>query len=241
MNKIKLIIRGGFDGQSPVPQAPTFRLVEGWSEAELAAPAGIFPAGLWGQVPAGDPYVLHASILTVAPITPQTFIEVQTGEPTQVRARYTPSADNMRLTLVRPSDMIRVFTPPQGLVKLELLVESIGGVNELGSRLYEWSDALSRSNEQGARVARFTADTGLSAWVGKLHVIYDSANPGNITLPPRMLVPLDAVLTVTRKGPGVPTLHAAAGDSFAGGVVAQMIQRSGIIMNNGEQWTWVAD
>jgi hypothetical protein len=107
MNKIKLIIRGGFDGQSPVTQAPTFRLVEGWSEAELAAPAGIFPAGLWGQVPAGDPYVLHASILTVAPITPQTFIEVQTGEPTQVRARYTPSADNMRLTLVRPSDMIR--------------------------------------------------------------------------------------------------------------------------------------
>jgi hypothetical protein len=56
-----------------------------------------------------------------------------------------------------------------------------------------------------------------------------------------VIVPLDAVLTVTRRGPGIPTLHAAAGDSFAGGVIAQMIQRSGIIMNNGEQWTWVAD
>jgi hypothetical protein len=241
MNKIKLIIRGGFDGQSPVTQAPTFRLVEGWNEAEVQGPVGILPAGLWGQVPAGDPYVLHASILTVAPLTPQTFIEVQTGEPTQVRARYTPGAENMRLTLVRPSDKIRVFTPPQGLVKLELLVESIGGVNELGSRLYEWSGALFRSSDLGVRVARFTTDVGLSAWLGKLHVIYDSVDPGNVNLPPRSLVPLDAVLTVTRRGPGVPTLHAAAGDSFAGGVIAQMIQRSGIIMNNGDQWTWVAD
>lgn len=241
MNKIKLIIRGSFDGQTPVAQAPTFRLVEGWNEAELTGPAGILPAGLWGQVPAGDPYVLHASVLTVAPITPQTFIEVQTGEPTHVRARYTPSADNMRLTLVRPSDKIRVFTPPQGLVKLELLVESIGGVNELGSRLYEWSDALTRSRDTGVRTLRVEAGLTLPGWLGTMHVIYDSANPGNVTLPPRVLVPLDAVLTVTRRGPGIPTLLAAAGDSFAGGVIAQMIQRSGIIMNNGEQWTWVAD
>ena len=54
-------------------------------------------------------------------------------------------------------------------------------------------------------------------------------------------MPLDAVLTVTRKGVGIPTLHVTAGDTFAGGVVAQAIQRSGIVMNNGEQWTWVAD
>jgi hypothetical protein len=241
MNKIKLIIRGGFDGQTPVTQTPTFRLVEGWNEAELVAPAGILPAGLWGQVPAGDPYILHACLLTEQPIQPQMVIEVRTGAPTQVRAQYTPSADNMRLTLVRPSDQIRVLALEPGMVKLELLVESIGGVNELGSRLYEWSDALVRSRDTGVRVARLSADVALPGWLGTLHVIYDSANPGNITLPPRSLVPLDAVLTVTCKGPGVPTLHAAAGDSFAGGVVAQMIQRSGIIMNNGEQWTWVAD
>lgn len=241
MNKIKLIIRGGFDGQTPVTQAPTFRLVEGWSEAELQVPAGILPAGLWGQVPAGDPYVLHACLLTTQPIDPQTFIEVRTGAPTQIRAQYTPSADNMRLTLVRPSDELRVFTPPQGTVKLELLIESIGGVNELGSRLHEWSDAAFKARDTGVRVGRFTADAALPGWLGKLHLIYDSANAGSITLPTRSIVPLDAVLTVTRKGIGIPTLVAAAGDTFAGGAIAQAIQRSGFVMNNGEQWTWVAD
>jgi hypothetical protein len=241
MNKIKLITRGGFDGQTPVAQAPTFRLVEGWNEAELPTPVGILPAGLWGQVPAGDPYVLHACILTTQPLDPQTFIEVRTGAPNHTRAQYTPSADNVRLTLVRSSDEIRVFTPPQGTVKLELLVESIGGVNELGSRLHEWSDAVFRARDTGVRVARFTADAALPGWLGTLHVIYDSANPGNITLPARSIVPLDAVLTVTRKGVGMPTLQAAAGDTFAGGAIAQAIQRSGFIMNNGEQWTWVAD
>lgn len=241
MNKIKLIIRGGFDGVTPVAQPPTFRLVEGWNEAELQAPAGIFPAGLWGQVPAGDPYVLHACMLTTQPIDPQTFIEVRTGAPTHIRAQYTPTADNTRLTLVRPSDELRVFTPPQGIVKLELLVESIGGVNELGSRLHEWSDAAFRARDAGVRVAWFTADAALSSWLGTIHVVYDSANNGNITLPARSTVPIDAVLTITRKGAGLPTLLAAAGDSFAGNVVAQAIHRSAIVMNNGNQWTWVGD
>ncbi|MDC0716204.1 hypothetical protein [Nannocystis bainbridge] len=241
MNKIKLITRGGFDGQTPVTEKPVFKLVEGWNEAELTAPAGVLPAGLWGQVPAGDPYMLHACILTTQPLDPQTFLEVRTGAPTQIRAQYTPSADNTRLTLVRPSDELRVFTPPQALVKLELLIESIGGVNELGSRLREWSEAVFRARDTGVRVARFTASAALPGWLGTLHVIYDSVNVGTITLPTRSIVPLDAVLTVTRKGPGMPTLHAAAGDLFAGGAIAQAIQRSGIIMNNGEQWTWVAD
>ncbi|MFZ6181213.1 hypothetical protein [Nannocystis pusilla] len=241
MNKIKLITRGGFDGQTPVTEKPVFKLVEGWNEAELTAPAGVLPAGLWGQVPAGDPYMLHACILTTQPLDPQTFLEVRTGAPTQIRAQYTPSADNTRLTLVRPSDELRVFTPPQALVKLELLIESIGGVNELGSRLREWSEAVFRARDTGVRVARFTASAALPGWLGTLHVIYDSVNVGTITLPTRSIVPLDAVLTVTRKGPGMPTLHAAPGDLFAGGAIAQAIQRSGIIMNNGEQWTWVAD
>ncbi|SFF43849.1 hypothetical protein SAMN02745121_08861 [Nannocystis exedens] len=241
MNKIKLIIRGGFDGQTPVTQTPTFKLVEGWSEAELQGPAGILPAGLWGQVPAGDPYLLHACMLTTQPIDPQASVEVRTGAPTQVRARYHPSADNMRLTLVRPSDELRLVTSPQGIVKLELLIESIGGVNELGSRLYDWSQAAFNARDTGVRVARLTADASLPGWLGTLHVIYDSVNAANIALPARSIVPLDAVLTVTRKGPGLPTLHVAPGDSFAGNAIAQAIQRSGIIMNNGEQWTWVAD
>src|SRR5690606_27072186 len=127
-------------------------------------PTGLLPAGLWGQVPACDPYIMNASILTTEPLTAETFIEVQTGEPTHVRARYTPSADNRRFTLVCPSDRLRVFTPPQELVKLELLVESIGGVNELGTRMYQAYDAQLRTRDAGVRMLRITADLTLPAW-----------------------------------------------------------------------------
>ena len=236
MHKIKLIIRGGFDGQTPVTQAPTFRLVEGWSEAELEAPAGLFPAGLWGQVPAGDPYLVHACMLTTLPIDQQTIFEVQTGAPAQIRTQFTPSVDNTRLTLVRPSDTLKVATPPQNLVKLELLVESIGGTNELGSRLYEWANVAARPGE--VRIARLSQPATLAAWRGVLHLIYDSAAGANLTLPPRQTVPVDAVLTLTRRSGGLPTLIPAAGDSLAGGLGGLTIQRSAIVMNNGDQWTW---
>lgn len=237
MNKIKLIARD-FDGVTLVTQAPTFRLVEGWDEAELEGPAGILPAGLWGKVPAGDPYLLHACLLTTHPIDVQSVVEVRSGAPTQVRAQYMPSADNTRITLVRPSDQIRVFTPPQGLVKLELLVESIGGVNELGSRLHQWATAQAQAQSAGVRVANLTANATLAAWLGLLHIVYDSVNAGSITLPPRAVVPLDATLTISRKGAGVPTLIAAGGDTFAGGLANQTVTRSGIVMNNGTEWTW---
>ena len=240
MNKIKLIFRGGLDGQTPVTTPPTFRLHEGWNEAEITGPAGLLPAGLWGQVPAGDPYLLHVCMLTTLAIDPQTIFEVRTGAPTQLRAQYTPLAANTRINLVRPSDELRLFTPAQALVKVEFLVESIGGVNELGSRLHEWSEGA-RTRDTGARVAHFTSSATLSAWTGLIHVIYDSAADGTITLPPRTTVPLDAVLTFTRKGAGLPTLLISAGDSFAGNTNAQAIQRSAIVMNNGNQWTWVGD
>ncbi|MCY1004452.1 hypothetical protein OV079_02480 [Nannocystis pusilla] len=241
MNKLKFVVRGGFDGQTAVQQKPTFTLVEGWKQAEIQGPVGVLPAALWDEVPAGDPYILHACILTVQPIDPQALLEVRTGEPTQVRAHYQPSADNMRLTLVRPSDELRLVTSPQAQVKLELLVESIGGVNELGSRLYQWADSTLKARAAGVRTARFTGAATLPGWLGTFHVIYDSVNPGTLLLPARSVVPLDALLTVTRKGPGMPLLQAAPGDTFAGGAFAQAIQRSGFIVNNGEQWTWIAD
>jgi hypothetical protein len=238
MNKIKLIIRGGFDGQTPVTAAPSFRLVEGWNEAELTGPAGILPAGLWGQVPAGDPYLLHANLLTTLPMGVHTMFEVQTGAPTQVRAQYIPTAHNTQLTLVRPSDQLRIVTPQQNLVKLELLVESIGGVNELGSRLHQWADATERGRSTGVNVARVAANAPLPAWRGVLHIIYDDVVAGTVTLPPRVVVPLDAVMTFTRMGAGVPTIVPNGTETFAGGVNVQTVTRSGIIMNNGEQWTW---
>jgi hypothetical protein len=239
MYKIKLIFRGELDGQTPVTTTPpTFRLVEGWNEAEIATPSGLIPAGLWGQVPAGDPYLVHACMLTTQPIDPQVIFEIRSGVPIHSRVQFTPSADNTRITLVRPSDEFRLVAPPQALIKLELLIESIGGTNELGSRLHEWADAAYQSRDTGVRAVNFAGSAQLAAWLGKLHVIYDSAAGGNNTLPPRSTVPLDALLTVTRKAAGVPTLVAANGDTFAGGVPTQAVTRSAIVMNNGDQWTW---
>lgn len=239
MHKIKLIIQGaGLDGQTPVDAAPEFRLVEGWMQAELKGPAGILPAGLWGQVPPGDPYLLHASMLSTHPLGPQSFLEVQSGEPVTVRSQYTPTADNTRLVLVRPSDRLRLFTPAAPLVKVELLVESIGGTGELGTRLHDWATAVYQARDVGVRTARFQAPANLSAWIGTMHLIYDSPAAGPITLPPRSLVPTNAVLTITRASGGVPSIVPAAGDSLAGGLAALTVLRSAIMMNNGDQWTW---
>ena len=63
MNKIKLLARQ-LDGTTLVEQAPDFQLVEGWTQATLPSPAGVLPAGLWGKVPGGDPYLLHVNVLT---------------------------------------------------------------------------------------------------------------------------------------------------------------------------------
>ncbi|MEZ4437088.1 MAG: hypothetical protein R3F65_32225 [bacterium] len=237
MHKIKLIIAGGLDGQTLVEQAPSFRLREGWSEAEIAAPAGVFPAGLWGQVPAGDPYLLHASMLTTQPIDAQTIFEVMSGDPPHSRGRFTPGAENTRLSLVRPSDRLRVFAPPQALVKIELLIESIGGEGELGSRLWQWASA-SQAGGPEARTAYFGGSAKLSPWTGTIHVIYDSAQAGSITLPPRASVPMSAVLTITRRAGGVAGLLPSAGDSVAGGLNSIQVFRSAIVMNNGDEWTW---
>ena len=241
MYKIKLIIRGGFDGQTPIADAPTFRLREGWNETELTGPAGTFPAHLWGQVPAGDPYLVHACLLTTHPIDPQSSLEVRTGAPMNRRVQYTPTPDNTQLTLVRPSDLLRVVTPPQEVVKLELLVESIGGTNELGSRLYQWAQATAEARRTGVRVARFSQAAAITAWTGTMHVLYESAANGNLLLPPRAAVPLDAVLTVTRTSGGIPTVLPAAGEFLAGGLNSLAIQRSTILLNNGEQWTWAGE
>ena len=67
MNKIKLNVRQ-LDGVTLVEQAPEFQLVNGWTQATLPAAAGVLPAGLWGKVPGGDPYLLHVSVLTTGPL-----------------------------------------------------------------------------------------------------------------------------------------------------------------------------
>ncbi|SFF45737.1 hypothetical protein SAMN02745121_08974 [Nannocystis exedens] len=51
-------------------------------------------------------------------------------------------------------------------------------------------------------------------------------------------MPTDAVMTFTRKGGGVPTILPAAGETFGAGVNAQAVTRSGILMNNSEQWVF---
>ena len=111
-------------------------------------------------------------------------------------------------------------------------------MNELGSRLHDWSSAVYRTHDKGVRVGHFGQAATLSAWTGTLHLIYDSPDGANITLPPRSIVPLDVILTVTRRAVGLPSIIPAGGDKLAGGLNSLTVQRSAIVMNNGDVWTW---
>lgn len=238
MDKIKLVSRFGLDGATLVAEVPRFELEEGWLRGDLPNPAGIFPAGLWGKVPAGDPYLLHISVLTVGGIGPGDFFELQTSEPVQPRVQYAPTPSNTRLVLVRPSDRLRLQVAPQPDIRVELLVESIGGVNELGTRLHQWAASEREATSQRVQAARFTAAGAIPGWVGVLHVVYDSAINGALSLPSLATVPLNAMLTVTRRGAGQPTLVVQAGNSIAGGLPNINVTRSAILMNNGDEWTF---
>jgi len=238
MNKIKLLARQ-LDGVTLVEQAPTFQLVDGWAQASLPFPAGVLPAGLWGQVPGGDPYLLHVNVLTPAPLGAGEFFELQSGPPVQPRVQYRPTPSNVRIVLVRPTDRLRLVIAEQPELKVELLIESIGGVNELGSRLFDWAQAAQASAVQTATSAMLTGPAALPSWTGMLHVIHTSNNADVIMLPPRGLVPLDAMLTLTKRGIGTPVLKAAPGDTLSGGLPNFAVTRTLIVVNNGDEWAFV--
>lgn len=237
MEKIKLIIRGSLDGVTLAPMPTDLALVDGWTQGSLTSPVGILPASLWGKVPAGDPYLLHVNVLTTSALGTGDVFELQSGAPTQPRVQFVPSPGNTRLVLVRPTDRLRFIVAPQVAIVVELLIESIGGVNELGTRLAQWSEeSRAASASAGVRSVRVAVPTVLPAWMGLLHVIHDSVNPDVITLPNRSLVPLDAVLTFARKGIGVPLLTAGVGDTIARAQANQQVNRAVIVYNNGDEW-----
>ncbi|MBL9106459.1 MAG: hypothetical protein JNL82_36385 [Myxococcales bacterium] len=238
MEKVRLRARE-FNGETEYQGVPTFRQVDGWIEASLETPVGIVPAGLWGKVPGGDPYLLHVNVLTTVPLGPVDLFELQSGPPVQPREQYRPTPDNTELVLVRPTDRLRLKVSPQNPeIVVELLVESIGGTNELGSRLFGWAQA--RAASAAGKVGSLTMSMPgvIPAWTGQLHIIHDSANPDAITLPTRGLVPQDAMLTFTRKGAGTPVLTANAGDTLAGGLANFPVTRSVFVINNGDAWAF---
>ena len=238
MNKIKLRVRA-LDGETLVTQVPDFQLVEGWQQASLPHPAGILPAGLWGKVPGGDPYLLHVNVLTTTPLAGGDFFELQSGTPTQPRARFRPVPSNHQLLLVRPSDRLRLLVSEQEDIRVELLIESIGGVNELGSRMFDWARAAQVAAAPWATSAEITGPATISAWAGIFHLVHHSAGDDVVHLPPRGLIPLDAMMTFTRRGAGTPTLTAALGDTFSGGALAIDVTETIHLMNNGYDWSAV--
>ena len=238
MNKLKLLARE-LDGVTLVDQRPPLQLVDGWRQATLTSPAGILPAGLWGEVPGGDPYLLHINVLTSGPLAAGDFFELRSGPPSQPRRQFQPTPDNTVLLLVRPTDQLRLVVASQQAIAVELLIESIGGVNELGSRLYDWAQASQTSRTALVRSATITGATFIPAWTGLWHIIHNSANPDVVTLPPRGLVPLDATLTFTKRGIGTPVLTPSGNDTLSGGLAAFGVTRTVIVRNNGDEWAFV--
>jgi hypothetical protein len=238
MDKIRLRSRE-FDGVTVYPTVPSFRQVDGWIETSLEAPVGIVPAGLWGKVPGGDPYLLHINVLTTAPLAAGDVFELQSGPPVQPRMQYRPTPDNTEIVLVRPTDRLRMKIAPQNPeIVVELLAESIGGTNELGSRLFGWARPSAASSAGSTASLTLQGPGGIPAWTGQLHIIHDSGNADVVTLPTRGLVPLDAMLTFTRRGAGTPVLTANAGDFLAGGLANFPVTRSVFVINNGDAWAF---
>jgi hypothetical protein len=113
MENIESSPRFGFDGVT-IAAAPTdFALVDGWTQGTLTGPAGILPAGLFGKVPAGDPYLAHINVLSPDRSAAGDFFELQSGTPVQPRVQFVPSPDNTRLVLVRPTDRLRLSCRPR--------------------------------------------------------------------------------------------------------------------------------
>ncbi len=241
MDKTRLLVRQQLDGTTFVEQAPEFQLVNGWTQAALPAAAGVLPAGLWGKVPGGDPYLLHVSVLTTHPLAVGDLFELQSGPPTQPRRQYQPTPGNSIVVLVRPTDRLRFVVAAQQEIAVELLVESIGGVNELGSRLFAWAQATQAAEVRRATSGVVVAPLQIPAWTGRLHLIHQSPNPDVVTLPPRGLVPLDATLTFTKHGIGTPVLAGAGGDTLSGGLPNIPVTRTVIVMNNGDEWAFVGN
>ena len=238
MNKIKLLARQ-LDGATLVEQSPDFQLINGWTQATLPAAAGMLPAGLWGKVPGGDPYLLHVNVLTTGTLGVGDLFELQSGPPMQPRRQYRPTPGNTTIVLVRPTDRLRFLVAGQNEIAVELLVESIGGVNELGSRLFAWAQATQAAEAHKATSSTVGAPVQLPAWTGLAHVIHNSPNPDVVTLPPRGLVPLDATLTFTKRGIGTPVLTPAFGDTLSGGLPNMPVTRTMFVMNNGNEWAFV--
>ena len=238
MNKIKLRARA-LDGNTFVSESPELALVDGWSEGTLPDAAGVLPAGLWGKVPGGDPYLLHINVLTTLPLTGGDIFELQSGPPIQPRARFIPTPNNYQLLLVRPTDRLRLLIAPQPEIKVELLVESIGGVNELGSRLFDWAQAAQAAATPRATSIEITGPAIIPSWTGVFHLAHNSAANDVVSLPPRGMVPLDAIMTFTRRGVGTPTLQTVVGDTFSGGATALAVTKTLHLRNNGYDWSAV--
>jgi len=150
-----------------------------------------------------------------------------------------PTPANTQLFLVRPTDRLRLLIAPQPEIKIELLVESIGGVNELGSRLFDWAQVAQAAATPKAVSIEITGGAIVPAWTGVFHLAHNSVVDDVVSLPPRGLVPLDATMTFTRRGVGIPTLHAVVGDSFSGGVTNLAVTRTVHLRNNGYDWSAV--
>jgi hypothetical protein len=138
-----------------IAAAPTdFALVDGWTQGTLTGPAGILPAGLFGKVPAGDPYLAHINVLSPNGLGPGDFFELQSGiARAAARAISCPHrATRGWCWCGRPIGC--AFVQPQAVLVVELLIESIGGVNELGSRLADWSARAVRRQCGGSHPER---------------------------------------------------------------------------------------
>jgi hypothetical protein len=178
----------------------------------------VLPAGLWGKVPGGDPYLLHVNVLTTVPLAGGDLFELQSGPPVQPRGPLPSHARQHQIVLVRPTDRLRFV-----VARRRDRGRAAGREHRRRQRA-RLAPVRLGAGDPGGRDPKATSGVVITGprsapgLDGLFHVIHNSAQRRRRHLPPRGLVPLDATMTFTRRGIGTPVLTAALGDTLSGGL-----------------------
>lgn len=196
---------GDWDGNTLPGSALTYALVNGFWQATLPGRVGRLPAGLYGKAPAGDPYLMIATMWTTRVPNNADVVGVDTNAPVRNRDRWIAFPGNIHVSIVRPDDTLTFFQQTTGQAWLELLIEPLANTNEFGEVLLNYvREAREEKMLTDGVEAELTtsANLAISPWAGTLRIISTAAAGIILTYPSATTQNLTDLLIVERDGTG---------------------------------------
>lgn len=207
---------GSWVATTAVTSPPTFAQVDGWQQAVLPFHAGRVPANLWGKAPAGDCYILHATMYTTRVLASPDVLQVKTRAPNNIRDAFLPAPGNTHLTLVRPDDILDFDLSTTGDAYLELLLEPLAAENEMGDTIMDLMREMTRQKgyADGTAEISISANFVLPPFTGNVRVTSTAGAGISLTLPAASGQALKDNLWVNRNGAGAVAITPAGTDTI---------------------------